>query len=197
MIAPVMPEAMPKSGNALSRWLGRMVLRAFGARVEGNFPDLPKGIILVYPHTSNWDFPLGLGAKWALSLDAAFLGKHSLFRFPLGTFLRWLGGIPVNRKAPEGVTETVIRRYRTSEKLYVVITPEGTRKKVARWKSGFHRIARGANVPVVPVLFDWSRRVVRVDPPVEMGEDLEADVARLQAMAHPQMARRPELFWGA
>jgi len=197
MIAPVMPAAMPKSGNAFSRGLGRLILRVFGARIEGNFPDLPKGIILVYPHTSNWDFPFGLGAKWALSLDAAFLGKHTLFRFPFGVFLRYLGGIPVNRRAPQGVAETVIARYRESERLYVVIAPEGTRRKVARWKSGFHRIAREANVPVVPVLFDWSRRVIRVDPPVEMSEDLEADVARLQARAEPSMARRPEMFWGA
>jgi len=197
MIAPVMPAAMPKSGTAFSRWLGRLLLRSLRARVEGNFPNHPKGIILVYPHTSNWDFPLGLGAKWALSLDAAFLGKHTLFRYGFGAFLRFIGGIPVDRKAPGGIAETVIERFRSSERLYLVITPEGTRKKVARWKSGFHRIARSAGVPVVPVLFDWSRRVVHVEAPVGMSEDLEAGVARLQALASPEMAYRPELFWGA
>lgn len=177
--------------------LAQGLLRLFGWRVQ--FDGLParQGVLIVYPHTSNWDFPFGLGAKWALSLDAAFLGKHTLFRFPFGVFLRYLGGIPVNRRAPQGVAETVIARYRESERLYVVIAPEGTRRKVARWKSGFHRIAREANVPVVPVLFDWSRRLIRVDPPVEMSADLDADVARLQARAEPSMARRPEMFWGA
>jgi len=164
---------MPKSGNALSAGFGRMSC-APSVRASRQLPGPAKGIILVYPHTSNWDFPLGLARKVALSLDAAFLGKHTIFRFPFGIYLRWLV-YPVNRKR-RGVRDgdpalslerQALRRDRA----------RGTRRRSRAGRAASTGSHGRANVPVVPVLFDWSRRwfasIRRSN-----GQDLEADVAR-------------------
>jgi 1-acyl-sn-glycerol-3-phosphate acyltransferase len=163
-------------------------------RIEGALPDVPKMVLLVVPHTSNWDFLVGLMAKFALRLEARFLAKDSLFWWPLGAFLRSLGGIPVDRAAAGDVVLDAERAFRERGQLVLVIEPEGTRSRVDRWKSGFHRIARAAGVPMVLAVFDYSRKVVQLGPAFEATGEYGADLAAMQSHIGASMAKHPDRY---
>lgn len=156
-------------------------MRVLGWRLEGSLPDLRKFVIIVAPHTSNWDFPVGVAAKLALRLQVTFLAKDSLFRFPLGVIMRALGGMPVDRSASHDLVKGIVSEFARRDQLVLVVAPEGTRKKVERWRTGFYHMARGANVPIVPVALDWGARAVRIGTPVQTTGDLERDLVGLQA----------------
>jgi 1-acyl-sn-glycerol-3-phosphate acyltransferase len=162
--------------------LARRLFQLLGWRFEGEFPDEPKLVAIVAPHTSNWDFPLGLLAKWALRLELSWLGKDTLFRPPFGFLMRRLGGIAVNRRASNNVVDQMIDVFHARERLVLVIAPEGTRKKVAEWKSGFLHIARGAGVPILLIGFDWRRRVIRLGPAVLPRDDTDAQMQEIRDM---------------
>jgi len=193
-VTPPLGPLTPSRGNRLSRAAGRAVLALLGWRLEGEVPNRPRVVLVVAPHTSNWDFLLGISAMLALGLDARWIGKDTLFRPPLGPLLRWLGGTPVDRNAPEGVVPEAVRRLRTEDRLCLTLSPEGTRRKVERWKTGFHRMARQADVPVWPVAFDYSRKVVALLPVFTPTDDLESDLRALRSLFTPAMARHPEQF---
>ncbi|HEU4993323.1 MAG TPA: lysophospholipid acyltransferase family protein [Gemmatimonadaceae bacterium] len=164
----------------MSRALGRWTLRLMGWRIEGDIPNLPKLVIIVAPHTSNWDFVVGLAAKMSLGLRVLFLGKDSLFRFPLGTLMRAWGGIPVDRATSHDVVSGIVDEFRRRDRLVLAIAPEGTRKAVERWRTGFYHIAHGAGVPIVPVALNFGARAVQVLPPFTTTGDAESDVKQLQ-----------------
>lgn len=175
------PPAVPRRGNAFWRWVGRAALRIGGWKLEGAFPDVAKCVVAVAPHTSNWDFPVGASAMFALDLKVRFIGKHTLFVWPFSVFLRWMGGVPVDRRAAHGVVGEAVQAFRDSSAFMLVIAPEGTRSKVERFKSGFLHIARGAQVPVVLVALDWRERTIRIGPVVTVGEDIDAERERIEA----------------
>jgi 1-acyl-sn-glycerol-3-phosphate acyltransferase len=172
------------------RVLGHGVLRLMGWRVEGEVPDLPKFVIAVAPHTSNWDFVVGAAAMFALDLRLAFLGKHTLFRWPFGALLRWMGGIPVDRSSPHGVVGASVEAFASMERRILAIAPEGTRSRVGHFRSGFLQIARGARVPVVLAALDYGAKVVRLGPAFEPGEDVEADRRRTEAFFAPVRGKK-------
>jgi 1-acyl-sn-glycerol-3-phosphate acyltransferase len=183
--------SIPRTHTRMTAKFGRFMLGLFGWRIEGAFPDAPKFVLVVAPHTSNWDFAVGLMAKFALRLEVRYMAKRSLFWFPLGLFLRAMGGIAVDRSAASDVAATSEREFARREKLVLVITPEGTRSRVERWKSGFYRIAMAAKVPVVLVVFDYSARVVRIGPTFPATGNYEADLAAMQSHVKASMARHP------
>jgi 1-acyl-sn-glycerol-3-phosphate acyltransferase len=182
---PRLGPSIPRRESAFMRWVGRTVLALMRFRVEGAVPDLPKFVIAVAPHTSNWDFVVGAAAMFALDLRLAFIGKHTLFRGPFAGVLRWMGGIPVDRSSTHGVVGESVAAFAHMERRILVIAPEGTRRKVARFKSGFLHIARGAHVPVMYAALDWGERVVRLGPTVDPGDDLEAARERAEAYFAP------------
>ena len=186
--------SVPRTHTRATASFGRFMLGLFGWRIEGTFPDAPKFVLIVAPHTSNWDFPVGLMAKFALRLDVRYMAKRSLFWFPLGLFLRAMGGIAVDRSAASDVAANSAREFARREKLVLVITPEGTRSRVERWKSGFYRIAQAAKVPVVLVVFDYPSRVVRLGPAFQATGNYEADLAAMQSHVKASMARHPERY---
>jgi len=186
---PALPPSAPRTRNRWSQWLGRAVLRAGGWRVVGEFPDLPRLVIIAAPHSSGWDAVWGLGTKLALGLDIVFMGKREIFVGPLGWLLRGLGGLPVNRSAPGGVAVQVATRMRDAECMWFALAPEGTRKHVARWKSGFWHIARRADVPVLCAWFDYPTRTVGLGPLVELSDDLDADLSRIRALYAPHRGK--------
>lgn len=188
---PRLGAAVPRRGSAAIRSLGRLVLRLLGWRVEGVIPDLPKFVIAVAPHTSNWDFVVGVAAMFALDLDLAFLGKHTLFRGPLAPVLRWMGGIPVDRSSPHGVVSESARAFQHVDRRILALAPEGTRKGASRFRSGFLHIARAAHVPVVLAALDYEARVVRIGPQVEPSEDVDADLRRIEAHFAAVKGKRP------
>jgi 1-acyl-sn-glycerol-3-phosphate acyltransferase len=183
--------AYPRRGSRFSRAVARRLLGLVGWRIEGALPALPRFTLIVAPHTSNWDFVIGVLAMFATGLRASWLGKHSIFRFPLAPVLRWLGGEPVDRSAPQGVVEMAIDRFRTRPQWVLALSPEGTRRPVSQWKTGFHRIAAGAGVPIVPVCLDYRSRVVGIGAPAAPGRDETASVTALRALFRKEMARHP------
>lgn len=183
--------AVPRRGSALLRALGRAMLAAMGWRIEGAIPDLPKFVIAVAPHTSNWDFVVGMAAMFALDLRLAFLGKHTLFRGPVGWLMQWLGGIPVDRSAPHGVVGEAIAGFAAAERRILAIAPEGTRRRGAAFRSGFLHIARGAQVPVMLAVLDYGARCVRLGPTFMPAADVEAERTRLEAYFAAFQGKRP------
>lgn len=177
--------------------LARALLRLFGWRLMWDGLPAQQGVIVVYPHTSNWDFPVGLLAKWALGLHVTFWGKDSLFRPPLfGRWMRWMGGVPVNRAKPGSLVPDMVARMRAAraqgEFVWLVLAPEGTRSAVPGWRSGFHRVAVEAGVPLALVHMDFGRRRVGFHSCLQLSGNVEADMAEIARRYDGVRGRRPE-----
>lgn len=157
------------------------ILALLGWRVDIVPPPGPKGIIVVYPHTSNWDFPLGYLTRMSMGLPLSFVGKDTLFRWPVGGLLRSMGGIPANRRERTGLTGQLVREFQRRDWMWLAIAPEGTRSHVPAWKSGFYRLALAAGVPVGLAFIDYRTRVVGLRDYVRLTGDREADMARIGA----------------
>ncbi|MDJ0655856.1 MAG: 1-acyl-sn-glycerol-3-phosphate acyltransferase [Xanthomonadales bacterium] len=160
-----------------------MLLGGLGWRMGGHFPDRPKFIIAVAPHSSNIDFVLTMGVIMSLGLRCSFLAKASLFRFPLGLLMRAFGGIPVDRSSKNGVVEQMSGHFQRAEQLILGITPEGTRSAVNRWRSGFALIAKEADVPVQPAVVNYREKTITFSPLIEDVSDAEATVKAVQSAA--------------
>lgn len=178
--------------------LARRILRWAGWQLD--FDGLPalQGVIAVYPHTSNWDFPLGLLAKWAFGLDVVFWGKDSLFKLPvLGAWMRWLGGVPVDRSTPGGVVGDMVRRMQEARAegrmLWLALAPEGTRSRVPGWRSGFYNVCVGADVPLALAHFDFASKRVGVSTCLRLSGDREADMAEIAKAVGWAKGYRPQL----
>ena len=190
-------EVAPRRGSRLLRQLGRAGLALARWRIVGDVPAVPKFVAIVAPHTSNWDFPVGVLVMFALDLKVHWFGKDTLFRSPLGPVFRRLGGRPVNRETPEGVVDEMAAIVRAEAQFILALAPEGTRKRVARWRTGFYHIAERTGTPIVPVSLDWATRTVTIGAPLHPTGDLEADLAVLQQSYRREMARVPAAFWDA
>ena len=180
---PKLGDNLPKNANPITRWIGRGTLRLWGWRINGEFPNRPKMVVALLPHSSNFDFILTIAVLWALGLRSTFMMKHTLFWFPLGAVLRRLGGIPVDRGSKQGLVEQMHRAFQTRSKLVLGITPEGTRRGVARLKHGFARIALASNVPVLPAILDYQNRTVRFAELIENCANVESIMQRVQVEA--------------
>ena len=188
------PPPIQPRGSAMAR----RVLGWLGWQVQFEGLPAPQGVIVVYPHTSNWDFPVGLLAKWAIGIDVNFWAKHTLFRVPLlGPWLRWLGGVAINRSDAASVVQQSIDLMRTRKQqgqpLWVVITPEGTRSWRPAWRSGFYRLAHGAQVPVGLAVLDFGRKQIRFTDFLQLSGDVPADMARIARVFDGCTGCRPEL----
>jgi 1-acyl-sn-glycerol-3-phosphate acyltransferase len=182
---PALPPNAPRGGSALGRWFGRSVLRLGGWRIEGNFPDEPRLVLLAAPHSSAWDAVWGLAAKLALGVDIAFMAKAELFRGPLGWLLRKFGGLPVDRSKAHGAVEQAAANIRNAERMWFVLAPEGTRKRVEHWKSGFWHIARAAGVPVFCAWFHYPDKVIGLGEMFRMTGHLETDMRTIREYYRP------------
>jgi 1-acyl-sn-glycerol-3-phosphate acyltransferase len=191
---PVVGPSVQRAHGPLAAAIGRFMIKVRGWRVVGEVPDIPKMVLIVAPHTSNWDFLTGIWVKLAMQIGGRFVGKHTVFRWPFGVFMRWLGGVPVDRSAPTGFVGETARAMREAERMTLVIAPEGTRKRVEKWKSGFYRVALEANVPILLAGFDYSRKVVFFGPLVTPTGDYERDLAFIRSHFRPEMAARPENY---
>lgn len=160
--------------------ISKFLLRLWGFRIEGRYPhEIKKMVVIVFPHTSNWDFPLGVLVRSAVKAKINYVGKASLFKFPFGGFFRWLGGYPVDRSKNNNFVDAVIDIFNKEDQFAITLTPEGTRSKVEKLKTGFYYIAHGANVPIVMVKFDWGRKVVGFSDPFYTTGNYEADIIKI------------------
>lgn len=174
------------------RTFSRIALKLSGWRVIDERPaNMGSAIYLVVPHTSNWDFFIGLFARSVARINANYLAKKSLFDSPMGWFFRITGGYPVDRSKKTHITDQVAEYFRTVPNFSIAITPEGTRSKVEAWKTGFWRIAKKADVPLILTSFDYSRKEIILSKPYTLGEDMEEDIAKLTAYFKPFKGKNP------
>lgn len=172
-----------------------LLFKIMGWKVVGAFPEgLKKYIIAVAPHTSNWDFVIGVMARSIMHLQKArFLGKSQLFRPPYGWFFRWLGGYPVERSAHHDMVQQVVDVVNQHDEFVLAIAPEGTRKKVAKLKTGFYYIALAAKIPIIPVGLDFAKKQVVIGPPLSPTGNIEEDLKVLLNFYSNIKGRNPEL----
>lgn len=157
--------------HQFAKWL----LKRMGWVINGELPNLDKYIIIVAPHTSNWDFVICMTARVALKLKIKFLAKHPLFYFPFGILMRSFGGLPVHRDRHENLVDAVIELFNQQQKLVLAIAPEGTRSPVKRWKQGFYHIAIGVKVPIVMIGPDYKSKQLRISPNFYPTGNIEQD----------------------
>lgn len=192
MYIPKKNNVLPFRGNAFSHWLGRTVMRCMGWRFEGSLPEVKKCQIIAAPHTTNWDFVVGLAAMLAVGIRASWMGKNTLFFWPIKYLWAWLGGIPTVREQHLGAVEQRVKLFNDHEQLVLGIAPEGTRSPVDCWKTGFYHIAVGANVPIFPVYWDYPRKVIGLLPLFYPTGDADKDIADLMALYKKYQGKYPE-----
>lgn len=172
-------------------WAG--LLGIFGWHVRGHIPGVPQYVLVVAPHTSNWDWPLLFAASRAIALPfATWLGKHTIFWGPFGWMFRRVGGIPIDRSHSVNFVTQVVTEFAHSEQMLFALAPEGTRSKVAHWKSGFYTIARLAQVPVALVYMDYPHREIGIDGPFDLSGDRAGDMERIRAFYQGVQGRHPD-----
>jgi 1-acyl-sn-glycerol-3-phosphate acyltransferase len=159
--------------SAIFHYLARLFMMLSGWRVDGKLPEIPKFVLIGAPHTSNWDFLLFLGLIFTLRANVHFMGKAELFRFPIGWFFRYCGGIPVDRKKSTGLVEQMVKVCNDSEKFILTIAPEGTRHHVVEWKRGFYHIAKSAGIPIVMGIVDGKHKTVRIGQIFQPTDDMD------------------------
>lgn len=161
--------------------LAQLILKLIGWKIVGQLPDEKKFIIIVAPHTSNWDLVIGLIARFAVGVKVNFLAKHQLFFFPLGQFLRLLGGTPVNRSKHGNKVQEVVELFKSSDELKLGLAPEGTRSTVTRWKEGFYHIATQVHIPIVMIGMDYPSKELRIAQSFLPTGNIEQDFAHMVA----------------
>ena len=166
-----------------------------GWKVKGTIPpDIKKAVVIAAPHTSNWDFVYALAAFRILNHKVNYLAKKELFKFPLKYILNATGGIPVERSKSHNLVETIVQKFNSTDNLYLMIPAEGTRKKVAKWKSGFYYAALGANVPILPGYLDYKKKEGGFGLPIYPTGNVEEDLLKLKNFFAEKTGKYPENF---
>jgi len=178
--------------NFLS-WLSAKLLALFRWRVIYSPSPTPKAVVIVYPHTSNWDFVVGVLARSVLGLRAHWVGKHTLFRWPFESLMRGLGGVPVDRSQTKGLVEQLKKEFDRDAQFFLVLTPEGTRSRTDHWKSGFYHVALGLRVPIGLAKFDYAKREVNLTDWYLPTGDSERDLEHIRAVYRDTRGKHPEL----
>ena len=172
---------------------GRTFFRALGWRVEGKLPEgVERAVLIAAPHTTNWDLPFMLATASVFRVRLSFLAKHTVFKGVAGPLMRWLGGIPVDRRARHGMVGEAARRLLDTTGMLLAVAPAGTRSRAKHWKSGFYRIAEKANVPIVCGFLDFENRVAGVGPAIVPSGDIIADMNKIRAFYAGMRGLRPE-----
>ncbi|MBL8321898.1 MAG: 1-acyl-sn-glycerol-3-phosphate acyltransferase [Acinetobacter sp.] len=187
---PVLPDRVPARGSALSKQLFKRIFLAQGWSFEGEFPNLPKAVAIISPHTSNIDAWHGFTALLGLGIQITIFGKHTLFNTPLKPLLQWIGVIPVNRSSQQGLTRQIAEIIHAKDKIWVGMAPEGTRKQAAQIKSGFYYIAYEAQIPIVMFSFDYAKKTIHClgvfEPTGNYEQDLEQILQRYEGHFSPK-----------
>jgi 1-acyl-sn-glycerol-3-phosphate acyltransferase len=174
--------------------LGWLYLKIFGWKAVGKVPPFPKFLVVAAPHTSNWDLPLFLAVAFFLGVRVSWIGKHTIFRGPFGSLFRWFGGIPIDRQSTHNAVDQMIQIFKERDHLILGLAPEGTRRRVESWKSGFYHIAVGAGVPIVIGFIDYKKKIGGVGLTIQPSGNIEKDMALIRDFFHGVTARYPENF---
>jgi len=186
-----LPQCIKTSSKGFSSYFAACILKLLGWKISGEFPNTPKFVAAVAPHTSNWDFVIAIAVKLKLGITIRFLGKNSIFFWPLGPLLKAWGGIPVDRSSPHGLVGQVKNQFDKNAHLVLGLAPEGTRKKSKEWKTGFLHIAHNSKVPVVPMALDYKTKTFIIMPAQDINENTEQELIRIKALFNKEMAKYP------
>jgi 1-acyl-sn-glycerol-3-phosphate acyltransferase len=178
--------------NVFAHLLGVAVMKLFGWKVEGRVPDSKKMIVIAAPHTTNWDFIFLLGAAYSLRLGINWLGKDTLFPPVLGSFLKFLGGVPVDRSRNTNLVQTLAKSIKQADDFTLIIPPAGTRRKTDYWKSGFYRVALATKIPLVCGYLDYEKKVACLGLSFIPTGDMAADMDRIREFYKPITGKYPE-----
>lgn len=177
--------------QGFSKFIFKYIL---GWKLTGNFPaHLKKYVVIAAPHTSWKDFPVAILARNVSGEKINFIGKNSLFKGPFGFFFRSLGGTPVDRSQSNNLVDAIVSIFNSREEFRLGLSPEGTRKKVDKWKTGFYYIAKGANVPIVMATLDFENKQVKISEPYEITNDMEKDFEHFHSFFKDVKGKHPEL----
>ncbi len=186
-------DRVPRGGNWFTSGIARLFMWLVGWRVHfKEMPNAPKMLLIGAPHSSNFDFFLALGTIYQEKVRVSWMGKHTLFRGPMNKVMRSIGGVPVDRTKRTNLVQQIIDAYNERDEFIISIMPEGTRSYIPKWRSGFYHIATGANVPMVPVKFDYATKVLTVGPAFDLTGDIEKDLPMIQAHFDGATPRHPE-----
>jgi len=188
------PHHLRGNRSRLSRWLGRSVLKIMGWRVEGRIPDLKRFILIGAPHTSNWDFVLAMAAILGLNLRMRWMAKHTIFKPGVVWFMEWLGGIATDRTNPKTIVDNVARIAKQEKGVIIGLTPEGTRKKVEKWKTGFLRIAKTLDCPILMVGLNFPGKIIFIGDLYHPSGDSDADLVAIKEYYGQFQGRHPARF---
>ena len=178
--------------NTLSQKLADFVLRLISWQVDVTLPEARKYVVIGAPHTTGWDLFYLMLMKLSTGIDIKWVGKDTLFRWPLGVFMRWLGGVPVKRHSNNNFVEQIVAQFRQREELIIAIAPEGSRGKTSHWRTGFYYIALGADVPIALGFIDYPSRVVGIGPSLLPSGDIQVDFSKIKAFYGGKTGRYPE-----
>lgn len=188
------PEQIARTNSRLSKWFASSILNFFAWRIVGELPNEKKFILAVAPHTSNWDFIVGVLVKLSLQLKLNFLGKDAIFFWPFSVWLKSIGGIPIDRSCSNGVVGQMVNEFNQAEQLILALAPEGTRSKVNKWKSGFLHIAHQAHIPVVPVQIDYLNKQVIFFKSRQISHNIEQELNDFKLLFNKECAKNPHCF---
>jgi 1-acyl-sn-glycerol-3-phosphate acyltransferase len=178
--------------DRFSQWIANAILHSKSWQIKINHPVPPKCVLLGAPHTSNWDLISALLLQHASGVKLHWVGKDTIFRPPFGGFMRWLGGIPVNRRSSNNFVQQIVETFNRMEKLVLAIAPEGTRKQTPFWKTGFYYIALGARVPVALGYIDYGTRTVGIGPAFMPSGDIQSDFKLIREFYSTKKGKFPE-----
>ena len=196
MNIPKLGPLTPQRGNVLTRALGRALLAGYQWRVKGKMHNAPKFVMVLAPHTSLWDLYLPVATMLAVGFRSSWLVAAALTFWPLGTFIRWLGGIPVHRSTSHSLVSQIVKEFNDNDSLVLTLSPEWKLSKVIKWKTGFWHIAVQAGVPIQLVSLDYGKRVTEFGPVIEPSHSIEADMERIQNYYKSVQAKHPDQFGG-
>ena len=191
------PKSFRANRSRFLQWLGRAVLSFFGWKVKGGIEEKhnhKKLVVLIAPHTSNWDGIFGVAALAGLDAKISFIGKHTAFKYGLGAFLRYMGGIPVDRSRPGGIIQHAIDQIKEIDGSLIAISPEGTRSKVKEWKTGFLRIAKEIKAEIVPASLDYSKKEILLGKVFKLSGDNQKDISDLKKYYSAFKPKHPEKY---
>ena len=176
---------------SLTGRIARRLLAGLGWKLVVEPPNVPKAVVIFYPHTSNWDFVIGILARSAIELPVHFAGKHSLFAWPLGAVFRRLGGIPINRGQRANQVAQLAAEFAKHERFYLAIAPEGTRRRTDSWHSGFYRLALAVRVPVGLAFIDYPKREIGILDYLTLCGDEAVDLAKISEAYAGRLGKHP------
>ncbi|MEE8340490.1 MAG: 1-acyl-sn-glycerol-3-phosphate acyltransferase [Candidatus Neomarinimicrobiota bacterium] len=196
MYIPKLGDSIPKTNSVIKRAIGRFILWSYRWRIEGEVLNSKKFMVILAPHTSYWDFLTNMGTMLALGIHNRWFVADVFCWWPLGNFMRWLGGIPIDRNSPQDLVSFTIGKFTDHNELILALYPEGTTRKAEKWKTGFWHIARGADIPIQFLAVDYKNRVSVFGPVIRTSDDIEADMKKIQTYFKDVIPKASENFVG-